>query len=215
MFNRFLTSGLVAAAAAVMAPKSEIKFLYNFRNKTSSPPNSADNWWESSDTVRKQGMSKAVFQLQTTQVYQRGVVFVLLNPQPNGAGFAGVKTNIEGEDLTGFTGFEVLARGRGLENWKIVLTHKMEAVDPLVNYEGFFKLDSQSLELQNIRIPFRDIKPYFRGREVKDVPDLDPAAISTFGLQAYGGVYETEKQSGSGSMEIDYIAVYKQTDHSS
>ena len=35
------------------------------------------------------------------QVFQRGIFFALLNPQPNGAGFAGVKHSLEGTDLTG------------------------------------------------------------------------------------------------------------------
>ena len=39
-------------------------------------------------------MSKAGFTLQKSRIFQRAVLFALLNPQPNGAGFAGVKTNL-------------------------------------------------------------------------------------------------------------------------
>lgn len=49
-----------------------------------------DQWVESSDTVREVGMSKASLVIQKTQVFQRAVFFTLLNPQPNGAGFAGM-----------------------------------------------------------------------------------------------------------------------------
>jgi hypothetical protein len=40
------------------------------------------------------------------QLFQRAVMFALLNPQPNGAGFAGVRTNLTGlgqfQDAQGF-----------------------------------------------------------------------------------------------------------------
>ena len=50
--------------------------------------------FEYSDTVRGAGMSKATLTLQSLTkdiigVEQRAVFFALLNPQPNGAGFAG------------------------------------------------------------------------------------------------------------------------------
>ena len=48
-------------------------------------------WIESSDTVRSQGMSKANLVLQKSPTFQRAIFFTLLNPQPNGAGFAGMK----------------------------------------------------------------------------------------------------------------------------
>lgn len=38
-------------------------------------------------------MSKASFSLQRSRLFQRAVVFALLNPQPNGAAFAGVKVS--------------------------------------------------------------------------------------------------------------------------
>merc|ERR1739848_755994 len=54
-----------------------------------------DNWKESSDTVRDVGMSKASFVLQKTQQYQRAIFFALLNPQPNGACFAGFRSRCD------------------------------------------------------------------------------------------------------------------------
>ena len=43
---------------------------------------------------REPGKSKASFVLQKSRLFQRAIFFALLNPQPNGAGFAGVKTDL-------------------------------------------------------------------------------------------------------------------------
>ncbi len=59
-------------------------------------------------TGLKPGGGGAIF-LQVTvvlQLFQRAVMFALVNPQPNGAGFAGVRTNLTGlgqfQDAQGF-----------------------------------------------------------------------------------------------------------------
>ena len=61
-------------------------------------------WFESSDTVRQPGTSKATLTLQKLNkecvgVDQRAVLFALLNPQPNGAGFAGMKRLLNATDF--------------------------------------------------------------------------------------------------------------------
>ena len=64
--------------------------LFDFRTISN-----LDNWKESSDTVRDVGMSKASLVLQKTQQYQRAIFFALLNPQPNGACFAGFRSQCD------------------------------------------------------------------------------------------------------------------------
>merc|ERR1712071_396688 len=66
---------------------SEGVVLFNFTD----PAVDMSGWTEVSDTVREPGKSKALLVLQKTQVFQRAVFFALLNPQPNGAAFAGVR----------------------------------------------------------------------------------------------------------------------------
>ncbi|EFN64622.1 hypothetical protein EAG_03774 [Camponotus floridanus] len=72
--------------------------LFDFTNVQS-----LDDWREVSDTVRTVGKSKAVLTLQTSQLFQRAVFFTLLNPQPNGAGFAGIRKAVPISDNEFFT----------------------------------------------------------------------------------------------------------------
>ena len=82
----------------------------------------SDEWREVSDTVREVGMSKATLVLQKTRIYQRAIFFALLNPQPNGACFAGME--IDGHfDLSQYSGFEIKLRSQSsnMNKWKILL----------------------------------------------------------------------------------------------
>ncbi|KAG8248789.1 hypothetical protein J6590_033964 [Homalodisca vitripennis] len=96
-------------------------------------------WSEMSDVVREVGMSKAVLVLQKTQRFQRGVLFTMLNPQPNGAGFAGFRTDTE-LDLSDYNTLRLHCRGQG-ENYgyKVVLRHKNENTEPFPSYEQMFQ----------------------------------------------------------------------------
>lgn len=169
-------------------------------------------WVESSDTVREPGMSKAAIVLQKSQLFQRAVMFALLNPQPNGAGFAGVRANISGLDqFREREGFLMQVRCQGqLAHWKIVLRNKEDLLGSvsLVTYERMFNLDPSSTEVQQISAPFAEFKAYYRGKPVENAPPLDLEKVGSFGLQAYGGVYEAEKQSGVGSLELDWVKIF-------
>lgn len=97
-----------------------------------------DNWKEISDTVRTVGKSKAVLTLQTTQVFQRAIFFTLLNPQPNGAGFAGVRTMTK-LNLSGFKNIEITCRGQGNNShYKVILRHRGLHSNEDITYEQFF-----------------------------------------------------------------------------
>lgn len=99
---------------------------------------SVADWIEQSDTVRTVGKSKAVLVLQTTQEFQRAIFFTLLNPQPNGAGFAGVRTATS-LDLRNFVNLSVKVRGQGNNTgYKVVLRHKGLNEEPHPTYEQFF-----------------------------------------------------------------------------
>ena len=68
-------------------------------------------------------MSKAVLSLQKSKVFQRAIMFAVINPQSNGAGFAGVKINVTFEDVDGKEGILLQCRGQGsLKYCKVVLT---------------------------------------------------------------------------------------------
>ena len=53
----------------------------------------------------------ATIVLQKTHVFRRAVLFALLNPQPNGAGFASMNKDLNyAYDFTGFSGIEICLR---------------------------------------------------------------------------------------------------------
>ena len=76
------------------------------------------------------------------------------------------------------------------------------------SYEAKFQVELNSEEFERISIPFSAFKAYYRGAVVPDAPPLDLRKIGIFGLQTFGGVYDDYKQTGVGSLEIDFISVY-------
>ncbi|XP_065341264.1 uncharacterized protein LOC135940344 [Cloeon dipterum] len=186
------------SSVAANSPKSSEKMLFDFTTLES-----VSDWTEMSDVVRTVGMSKATLTLQKTQVFQRAVFFSLLNPQPNGAGFAGVRKAVQ-LDLTGHTAIKVRARVQGPNlHYKMVLRHKGEQYEPFPTYENFFT--AKPNEFEEINLPLSEFKAYYRGKPMPDAEPLDLAQVSSVGLQVYGGVYSEQKQAGPGSMEIDWI----------
>ena len=157
-------------------------------------------------------MSKAAFTLQKSRLFQRAVFFALLNPQPNGAGFAGIKTNLSLDlnETDGAEGLLLQLRSQGnLEFWKVVMTNsQFYGQTAPYTYEAKFRVSQDRNDFQGIKIPFTDFQAYYRGALVPDAPPLQLEKIGTFGLQTFGGVYDEYKQSGVGSLEIDFIAIY-------
>merc|ERR1712137_876539 len=159
-------------------------------------------WVEMSDTRREVGMSKAVFPIQKTQVYQRAVFFALLNPQPSGAGFAGVDTEVK-FNLSQCTTLDLRLRAGGeYSAFKVTLYHKSEEVDVNYSYEQFFQ---GPREFQVVRLLLADFKAYFRGFLIEDAEPLDTSDITRFGLQFMGGFTEGLYQSGPATLEVDWI----------
>ena len=172
-----------------------------------------DDWKESSDTVRDVGMSKASFVLQKTQQYQRAIFFALLNPQPNGACFAGFRSQCDFASSY-YKAIQLRLRGAQGDLWryKILLTNQKDTYQR--SYEAFFNVRDACQCKQtkgacqcevDISLAMDDFKAYYRGKLDPDAPPLDSSNVVSFGIQAAGGVYEKDKQSGVGSIEIDWI----------
>merc|ERR1711990_1311836 len=190
------------------------KMLFDFTDPALFGEEQAASWWESSDTVRSAGMSKAVFSLQRSVRFQRALLFAIINPQPNGAGFAGMKSNITFSDeqlKVKPQGFLLKLRGQGqLQYWKVVLTNSDQLGLPLLyTYEHKFPLHSlNNGEMEEVHLPLTEFAAFFRGQQVEDAPPLDLTKIGAFGLQTFGGVYDDFKQSGVGTLEINSISLY-------
>ncbi|XP_017787660.1 PREDICTED: uncharacterized protein LOC108570330 [Habropoda laboriosa] len=166
-----------------------------------------DNWKEISDTVRTVGKSKAILTLQTTQIFQHAIFFTLLNPQPNGAGFAGIRirTNL---NLSNFENIEINCRGQGSNShYKVVLRHRGLVSNEDITYEQFFMAPMSNTDFSSVVLPLTNFKPYYRGKEVPDAEPLDTANITMLGLQVYGGVYLSIKQRGVSALEIKNISI--------
>jgi len=190
---------VVARVAGQEAPSSDVS-LFDF----TTPGADVGGWIESSDTVRVPGKSKALMVLQKARLFQRAVFFALLNPQPNGAGFAGIRHPTD-FDLSQFSKINIKMRGQGQhKNFKITLKHHGEIGDSSVSYEQFFEAPTGE-ELQVLSLPLIQFEPYWRGMRQNDSQPLDTASITSMGIQFYGGVYEEGKQSGPATLEIDWI----------
>ena len=150
--------------------------LFDFRTCTD-----LDGWEEASDsTFREVGLSKAVLSLQKTRVFQRAVFFALLNPQPNGAAFAGVRTE-RGRFRVNLTDFEsIVLRVRPSGNpthYKITLRHNLDETEGA--YEQIFQVSSSaSNEFRKISLPLSQFKFYKRGKIIPDYEPLNKAHIS-------------------------------------
>lgn len=97
-----------------------------------------DEWIEISDTVRTVGKSKATLVLQKTQLFQNAIFFTLLQPQPNGAGFAGVQRQVS-LNLSNYSNILIRCRGEGEnDHYKIVLKHNNEMAHQDITYEHVF-----------------------------------------------------------------------------
>ena len=180
--------------------------LFDFTSPASFNVADVALWTEVSDTVRTPGKSKAVFSLQQTQMFQRAVMFAMINPQPNGAGFAGVSTKMPAVQAEGAKGLELKVRGQGqFKHWKVVLKDNVQPFD----YEHKFALQKMDeCEFEDVRLPFSSFEAYKRGKKIDDAPILDLNKVTSIGVQTFGGVYDDFKQNGTGSLELDSISVY-------
>lgn len=188
---------MTAHADDVVHPPGQV--LFDFTR----PDASVSDWEEQSDSVRSVGMSKATLVLQKTQMFSRAVFFTLLNPQPNGAGFAGMRT-FTSLDLGARSRLALSCRGQGDNfGYKVVLRHRGLNDEPNPTYEQTFEAPKE--DFGTVELPLKDFLPYYRGKLVRDIP-LDTVNITSVELQMYGGVYLPTKQKGVSSLEINWIS---------
>lgn len=136
-----------------------------------------------------------------------------MNPQPNGACFAGFETEV---DLytSRYTAVQIKLKGAqgDLFRYKLLLTHKNQTAQR--SYESFFNITELCDCLQDegachcdhdVILPLNDFKAYYRGKLDPTAPPLSSMNVGSVSIQAAGGVYEEEKQRGVGAIEIESI----------
>ncbi|KAJ0181773.1 hypothetical protein K1T71_002495 [Dendrolimus kikuchii] len=174
------------------------KYLFDFTNN-----DDVDGWQEQSDTVRDVGMSKALIVIHKNIGFRRAIFFALLNPQLNGAGFAGIRI-IKAYDLTGYSKLQLHCRGQGQYNgFKVILRHKGLNEEPNYSFEQYFQAPKDEFAIRDLK--FSEFKAYYRGKRVNNNETLDLSQITSIGIQMYGGVYQPIKQKGPATLEIDWI----------
>ncbi|MDX9755049.1 MAG: CIA30 family protein [bacterium] len=112
----------------------------------------------------------------------------------NNGGFASVRSPVADYDLSGFDGLLLRVRGDG-KQYKVSV--RMDRRFEGVAYQAPFK--TKAGEWIEVWVPWENLKPQFRGRAVPDVPVLNPAAITQFGLLV------SDKQEGAFALAIDWI----------
>ncbi|RTG83193.1 uncharacterized protein DC041_0012915 [Schistosoma bovis] len=146
-----------------------------------------EDWIEVSDTFRVEGRSIAALVPHTAYNYQSAVFFYLLNPQPDGSGFAGIDYILDTWDLSKYTGVVIdLHRQGENSNFKLIFYGNCSELLTCQSYESFFEVINLCRHLENenkIELPFSTFAPYFRGEPKPDSPPLDLTQLSRFGIQ--------------------------------
>ena len=176
--------------------------LYDF----TSPAISTANWEEVSDTVREVGMSKATLDIVPSKAgNQRAVFFSLLNPQPDGACFAGMVDRFSpSQNWSGVRSVRVNARAQGSNSvYKIILNDGNHASG--LAFEHVFAV-VKGEQFNDYSLDLSDFVCSFRGRPCPDNV-LDVTNIASFGFQMAGGVYDSYKQTGVSSLEISRVHI--------
>jgi hypothetical protein len=197
LFAAFGTS--LAAIAA-----STTTVLFDF---TQPRADSVESFHEVSDTTRDVGMSKAVISIVESEAVRHAVFFSLLNPQENSACFAGVQSDFGvSSDWASYAAVEINLRAQGQFNvFKVVIKDTQSQSNSSLAFESFFETDIESLSFETVRVPMTNLKCSYRGKACQE--QILISQITSFGLQAAGGVYESFTQQGAASLEINTISI--------
>ena len=116
----------------------------------------------------------------------------------NNGGFASIRSKSHSYRLDGFMGLHVRIRGDGKEYQLRVRTDN--------RFDGIsyrYRFATQPETWMNIRVPFSDFVPTFRGRILSNVSPILPDQIQQVGFLI------SDKQAGNFRLEIDWIKAYK------
>lgn len=113
-----------------------------------------------------------------------------------GGGFAQVLHDDTMFDLTGFHGIELLVRGDG-RTYQL----RLRTDAARVSYARSFVAPD---EWRRVRLPFADFEATFRGRDVPDAPELDPATIRSVGFLI------ADRQAGAFELLIGEVSAYRE-----
>lgn len=156
--------------------------------------NMAHQQWQIVNDGVMGGISSSRLQLND----QGNAVFLGEVSLENNGGFASVK-NREPLNLAGYSGIHLNLKGDG-NRYSFRIQTGEGAKTHAWSYEQRF--DTKPDEFVQIKLPFSEFNPTYRGSEPDNVPSLDVANIHNFGFLI------SDKQSGEFRLEIIKIEAY-------
>lgn len=114
----------------------------------------------------------------------------------NNGGFASVRLRFETLDANDYTGIEIKVKGDG-KRYQLRLRDS-QRWDGVAHVSTF----DSSENWQTIQIPFSSLVPQFRGRTVRNTPEIDTNKISQLSFMV------SDKQSGQFHLHVDSIRLY-------
>ena len=157
-----------------------------------SSPKAAASWGPIDDRVMG-GISSSSFLYEDAS----GALFSGEVSLEHGGGFASVRSGHLDLDLSDYQGLAIFFMGDG-NSYKLSLTTEPR-FDSVV-YRAVFKTVPGKWE--ELRIPFQEFVPSFRGEAVPGAPDLNPSRIVTLGLLI------SQRQKGSFRLKVSSIQAY-------
>ncbi len=155
-------------------------------------PVDADRRW----MVVNDGVMGGISQ-STMRVEDDGLVFEGTVSKENNGGFASTRTILDDPDLSAYDGLQLRVTGDG--NTYQVRLRTDDAWDGIAHRARF----EAPADGADVRIPFPEFRPTWRGRVVSDAPPLDPSRIVQFGFLIGDGY------AGPFRLRVEGVSVYR------
>ena len=157
-----------------------------------SSPGTAASWGPIGDRVMG-GISDSSFIYEDTS----GALFTGEVSMQHGGGFSSVRSGHLDLDLSGYQGLAITFMGDG-KSYKLSVT--TEPRFDSVIYRAVF--DTRAGTWEELKIPFNQFIPTFRGEIVPEAPELDPSNIVALGLLI------SQRQKGPFQLKVSFIKAY-------
>uniref|UniRef100_A0A0G4HZ09 NADH:ubiquinone oxidoreductase intermediate-associated protein 30 domain-containing protein n=1 Tax=Chromera velia CCMP2878 TaxID=1169474 RepID=A0A0G4HZ09_9ALVE len=193
-------SQLTSICFLLLASLCKADVIFDFHTGSTT-----QGWIEVSDTTRKVGMSKGLFGITESEAVRHATFLAVLNPQPNGACFAGTEFSFPSPvSWLSDNYLRVRVRIQGDEGllYKIILTDTDRERGETRSFQ-YTLPQGDGKTFANVVMALSEFKCTFRGKPCEGTLNTD--AISSIGIQVAGGRYEERQGSGPVSVEIEHI----------
>ena len=149
--------------------------------------------WRKVNDVVMGGVSKSNFETKEEGISRFSGI---LSPDNNG-GFASYRASIDDSQLVGYDGVRIKVKGDGnIYNLRFRTDNNFDGY----SYQAKFKAEID--KWIEVKIPFEDFIPTYRGRILQNKPELESKNIKQIGILI------ADNQFGKFSVDIDWIKFY-------